>query len=188
MPPTRVIAGLLLALTFLFPTTPARADDDLQPLQLYEEKIKAGLVYNFLKYTEWPADREVLDTPLQLCLIGKAAVDQYLYPLEGRSAQQHGIKIRRSVSGAQSQNCDLVFIHRDQAALIPALIQNLKGRAVLTVSDVAGFTDAGGMVEFGMRDNHVGFIVNSKAAADVGIKVQDRMLRLSWRDSASANE
>lgn len=188
MLPTRVIASLLFALTLLSLMSPARADPDLQPLQLYEEKIKAGLVYNFLKYTDWPASRSALDNPLQVCLVGTAPVDQYLYPLEGRSAQQHGIKIRRAVGIAQSGTCDLLFIHRSQAALMPGFLQALKGRAVLTLSDISGFTDAGGMVEFGMQDNHVGFIVNTKAAADAGIKIQDRLLRLSWRDSVPSSE
>ncbi|HTK84131.1 MAG TPA: YfiR family protein [Patescibacteria group bacterium] len=171
-----------LAAIFLFFGTPVARADDTQPLQLFEEKIKSGLIYNFLKYTEWPAARMSSENPLRICLVGNAPFDQFLSPLRDRTAQQHGIRIQRIESSA-AQNCDLLLIHRNESAKTAGLLASVKSRPVLTISDISGFADSGGMVEFRTQDNHVGFIVNRKAVADAGIRIEDRLLKLAWSDT-----
>ncbi len=176
--------AFLAAMVLLISISSAYADD-AQPLQLYEEKIKSGLIYNFLKYTDWPKESAAPNKRLQVCLVGAAPVDQYLYPLKGRIAGQRGIDVKQVSAPVKSGACDLLFIHRDRESAVGEIIQNLKGQPVLTVSDISGFASAGGMVEFSMQDNHVGFLVNRQAVASAGLRVEDRLLKLSWNSSGN---
>src|SRR5690242_6977255 len=66
-------------------------------LQLQEQTIKAGLVYNFLKYTTWP---EGAGGNLRVCFFGGEPLNGNLSSLEGRTAQQSTINIVR-VGGIQ---------------------------------------------------------------------------------------
>ena len=67
-------------------------------MQLNEQTIKAGLVYNFLKYTTWPGQDQKDGGDkrhLEVCLLGVSPTDSYLAPLAGQTAQQLVIDLVR---------------------------------------------------------------------------------------------
>ncbi len=176
----RKVLGFLLALhlAVLGVCGPARAQD--QPLQLYEEKIKAGLLYNFLKYTSWPVDSSgKMKNSLHVCLLGDGPFDGYLYPLQGKTAQQYVITISKINAAAEAVNCSLVYIHRDREDSLPQILQSLKGRHILTVSDIDQFAAQGGMVEFGREDQRIDLLINKNAVDAAGITIQARLLKLA---------
>jgi hypothetical protein len=178
-----VLAFALLVLLVLR-VTPAHADDAAQPLKLYEEKIKAGLVYNFLKYTNWSADiLTQSNNSLLVCLFGNDSFDSYLYPLEGRSAQQYVIKIAHVTNVSETRNCNAILIHRNRENILPALLESLKGKNVLTISDIDQFTQEGGMVELNMQHHRIGFFINKNALDQAGLTIQNRLLKLAKQDS-----
>jgi hypothetical protein len=149
-------------------------------VQMYEQKIKAGLVYNFLKFTSWPQSNEAVKKgQLRVCLYGDDPFDGYLYPLEGRTAQQYDIVIVRVRAIGEISNCSLVYIHRSQEAELRQILQFLSGKHVMTVSDINKFAEKGGMVELSMQDRRIHLYINPGAASAAGIRIEDRMLKLS---------
>lgn len=162
------IATLLLSCAAL----PARA----QSLQLHEQEIKAGLLYNFLKYTDWPATDNV--SAMNVCIFGNDPFDGYLQPMAGRSVNQRIIALRTIQVPDETTSCHLLFVADDKKSHWPQLFSTLKGKSVLTVSDIAGFADAGGMLEFGRRDHRISVDLNMQATRDAGLRVQERLLRL----------
>jgi hypothetical protein len=104
----KAIKFYLFAALFLGASSlPAQSDD--KQLVLYEQKIKAGLVYNLIKYTQWPGN--TLNNKLQLCLFGGDPFNGYLAPLEGRTAQQVTISIRQIGKITEAKNCHLLVIY-----------------------------------------------------------------------------
>ncbi len=149
-------------------------------LELFEEKIKAGLVYNFLKYTTWPADIVARSNGrLRVCLLGGDTSDDYLFPLAGRTAQQYVIKLDRVDSIAETKDCSLLFVHRSEENSLPELFQFLKGKHTLTISDIDQFAAQGGMVELGKDDEQVNLLINKKAVDSAGLVIQSRLLKLA---------
>jgi hypothetical protein len=178
----RVIVLAAFAILFLW-LKPARADDTTQPLQLYEEKIKAGLVYSFLKYTNWSAEALAKsNNKLLVCLLGHDEFDDDLYLMQGRTVQQYTIVISHIDSAADAGSCNMVFIHRNRENSLPELFKYLRGKYVLTVSDINQFSRRGGMVEFSTEDNHVGFSANYKTLNSAGFSIQGRLLKLAKPD------
>lgn len=168
--------------------TATLADDQLIPL--YEQKIKAGLVYNLLKYTEWPKisigqmgghTNETGQTgeKLHICLFGDDPFDGYLSPLEGRTAQQAIIAIDRITQVQQSERCSVVIIHRNQEHQLRPLLQFLQGRNVLTISDMAQFAEHGGMVELTRHNEKVGLFINKESLDRAKLRIDERMLKLA---------
>jgi hypothetical protein len=51
--------------------------------------------------------------------------------------------------------------------------------AVLTVSDLPGFTGNGGMIQFMLRENKVRFEVNLTAAEKAGLTLSSQLLKVA---------
>lgn len=157
---------------------PSFADE--KPIQLFEQKIKAGLVYNLLKYTTWSASKQNLDiTNLQVCLFGDDPFDGYLSPLQGRTAQQAKIVIVHVLEVKETENCNIVIVHRSQEENISVLFEFLRDKQILTISDIPGFSKRGGMVELTKEGEKISMYINKSAVNHAGLDIQSRMLRLA---------
>ena len=147
-----------------------------EPLQLDEQKIKAGLLYNFLKYTDWPA----ADTtaPMAVCIFGADPFGGALQPIDGRRVNQREITLRRAGTPAEAAACDLLFVNKSEEGRWPALRSALEGKPVLTVSDMGDFLDNGGMIAFDRRAQRIHASLNMPAVRAAGLSVQGRLLSL----------
>jgi hypothetical protein len=175
-------AIFLLLVAVLCLGSAARAQDEVSSgqIQLYEQKIKAGLLYNFLKYTNWPLTTiSRSGGSLRVCLLGNDPMDNYLYPLQGRTAQQYTITITRIDNVSGIDGCNLLFIHRSEEDSLSNILQLVKGRHILTISDIDEFAAQGGMVEFGMEDQRINLLINRRAVTAAGLNIQDRLVKLA---------
>lgn len=182
------ITRVILCIAMCALSAQSCADENVVPL--YEQKIKAGLVYNLLKYTQWPttfaAQSSETKTPdhngaakLQVCLFGADPFDGYLSPLEGRTAQQAQIVITTLSEIAQTEHCRVVIIHRSQAQQLEQLLQFLHGKNVLTISDIVQFAEQGGMVELARQDEKISLRINKHALNSTKLTLDPRMLNLA---------
>lgn len=152
---------------------PTLADDSLK---LHEQEIKAGLLYNFLKYTEWPTAEAA--SKIAVCIFGDDPMESYLKPMAGRTVNRHEISVRKINTAAAAGSCHLLFIAGGDKEGWPELQKALAGKNILTVSDAKGFSDSGGMIEFGRKDNRIHVLLNLNALTAAGIRVHDRLLKL----------
>lgn len=149
-------------------------------VQLDEEKVKAGLVYNVLKYTHWPANSAVVrDKHLQVCLYGRDAFHGALDPMQGRTAQQFRISIVTIDDVSEIIGCNLLYIARSQESRIAEVLEAARQADILTVSDIRNFSQKGGMIELTMQDRRVRLYVNEPEIGKTRLKLHDRLLRLS---------
>ena len=152
-----------------------------EAVRLQENKIKAGLLYNFIKYTSWP--KGAFHDPaeaFQVCLYGGDAFEGALDPLQGRTAQQRSINIRRISRLNNLAWCHAVFIHRSEAQNLSSVLQKMKGVPALLISDIAGFCQKGGMVEFSNpTQKRIELCLNRNVIADAGLGVGDPLIKLA---------
>jgi hypothetical protein len=170
----RALCVVWACLIFL---SPDRAVAQASP-RLAEPDITAGMLYNFLRYTDWPATAE-REVPINVCLYGGDPFEGRLASMAGRTVNQRVIAIRTVRTNADLDACALVFVNARERAAWPRLRAELSRRSVLTVSDYEGFARAGGMLEFTRVRNRVGVAVNVEAASAANLRVQDRLLRLA---------
>ncbi len=159
---------MLLAVT----GTTARAANELR---LQEQEIKAGLLYNFLKYTQWPKSSQ---EKIIVCLLSGDAFKPYLQPMAGRTVNQREIALSIVNEVADAGRCHLLFISANKEARWPELRNFLAGKPVLTVSDAEGFSGDGGMIEFGRKGNHISVSLHMDTVVVAGLRVQERLLKL----------
>lgn len=160
----------------------ARADN----LQLPEQEIKAGLLYNFLKYIDWPPASANAPT-INICIYGEDPFEGYLQPLAGRTVNQHEIQIHTLRDIHDIDACQLLFINADEQNHWPALLKILDRKNILTVSDSKDFVAQGGMIAFGRKDDKISVFLNPDALKAAQLHVQDRLLKLVTIAHGSSN-
>ena len=168
----------LLLTGLLCPSADARSSANIQ---LNARKIEAGLIYNFLKYTNWPTSSfpEYADE-IVVCLFGGDPFDGHLDPLEGRTAQQRVITVRKIYQIEQLDACHLVYIPKNRQSDLPRILGRLRNRTVLTVSNIPNFAMHGGMVEFYTgKDQRIHLNINAAAVNSANLRIQDRMVKLA---------
>ena len=144
-------------------------------LRLAEQDIKAGLLYNFLRYTQWPAAH----TDPVVCVYGHDPFDGRLAPMSGRTVNQHTIQVRTIRAASEIDACSILVVNAEERGRWPQLRSYLLRRNVLTVSDYDGFARSGGMVEFTRINSRIGVRINVEAVNAADLTVQDRLLRLA---------
>jgi len=144
--------------------------------------VKAALLFKLPRFAYLPNLED--GVILNLCILGNNPFGQTLEmlarePLDGRIVQ-----LRTPSSAEDFQECDLAFLP-DSASTrktLPMHLQALAGHSVLTVSDIPGFAQAGGMVELAAHPQGQGkvqIVINQSAAANQGIKFNAQLLRLA---------
>lgn len=174
----RILALLCLLSPFILATNKVKADE--KSLQLYEQKIKAGIVYNLLKYTQWPKEAAVHQQgKLHICLYGADPFEGYLAPLEGRTVQQIPIAIYQYNTIAETSQCSVVIIHRSQTHALAELLPHLNSKNVLTISDIENFAHNGGMIELAKEGEKISLHVNIHVINNAKLSIQGPMLKLA---------
>jgi hypothetical protein len=77
--------------------------------------------------------------------------------------------------------CHLLFICSSEQKNLKKIIDLLKDHSVLTVADMQGFLESGGIVNFVIEENKVGFEINIAAAEHAKLKIRSQLLRLAKR-------
>jgi hypothetical protein len=171
----RSIAVLALLLTAAAaPTSRVAAGETVQ---LVEQKIKAGLIYNFLKYTQWPSAAP--HSTLVVCMLGGDPFDGQLAPMAGRTVSQRSIELRVTKDASDTAGCAVVIVRADHRSAWEGARKSLAAKEILTFADFDGFTAEGGMVEFTRVDDRVSVKINTDAVAAARLKIDDRILKLA---------
>lgn len=150
------------------------------------EQVEAAFLYHFAEFVTWPP--EMLPTPSTPILIGLLGEDPVGPDLEAaiRNKELNGHPLRfehfelRSV--AEARRCHILFISSAEKKHLSELLTQLRGASVLTVSRMAQFTEAGGMINFYLdekRGKKVRFEINDQAARRAGLKISAKLLSLA---------
>jgi hypothetical protein len=176
-----LLKGALLVLTLVAPVF-ARA----QPANPSEYQVKAAFLYNFAKFTDWsgaapppapmPTSR---DDGFVLCIAGKDPFGSALAAIEGKLVGGQPLRVRRSVPPDGLRGCHLLFIDEVEERRMPAYLKAAHQFPLLTVSDIEGFTDAGGMIGLVTADYRIQFDINLAPVASANLKISSQLLMLA---------
>lgn len=147
------------------------------PPPALEYQVKASYLYNFVHFVSWPADVFGDDDKFNLCVVGADRFGNALDIFTGERVDNHEIIVRRLQQPAQAHDarCHLLFVAADAAD--PTAIASERG--MLTVGEVAGFLEQGGIINLIEVRGRIRFQVNQQSAQQVGLIVSSRLLNLS---------
>lgn len=144
--------------------------------ELPEYKVKAAFVYNFMVFTEWPAET---GATLNLCIHGKDPFGAEIDALQGRVAASRNIAVHRKPAGDSLKICHAVFFTESVADSLPRMLDALQGQPVLTISDTPGAMQKGVALNMRVVQGKVAFQANLQAARGAGLNLSSKLLRLA---------
>jgi hypothetical protein len=74
----------------------------------------------------------------------------------------------------------VVFINQSHKSSLEQILIFLKGKNILTISNIPDFAQQGGMVEFNMgQDKRIHLQINRNSIGVAGLRVEDRLMNLA---------
>lgn len=145
-----------------------------------EYAVKAAYLYNFAKFVEWPPETFAdADAPLRICIAGDNPFGDALASLTDKRVGSHPVEVRALPATANLNPCHIVFISRSEQGRFKALLTKLHRLPIVTVSDINGFAQAGGMIGLVEADQRIRFDINLAATRQANLKLSSQLLKLA---------
>lgn len=146
-----------------------------------EYRIKAAFLYNFAKFTLWPTGSFVdSEAPFRICVYGEDPFGAALESIAGKRVQGHRVEVARPSDLDRDTSCHLLFVSESEAPNLAPILAKLRLRPVLTVADMPGFADAGGIINLKINEeDKIRFEINLAGARLAGLRLSAKLLSLA---------
>jgi hypothetical protein len=166
----------LVALAILALATSCR---ELPPPTTGHYPLKAVFVSNFPQFTDWPAD--AFAGPRAPLVIGIMGADPFGTNLEGAVRGQklnfRPVLLQHFRRVDDIQACQILFISGSETKRLPRILKALKGRSILTVSDLPDFARRGGMIGLLNGAGQIQLQINFEVLSAARLTLSAKLLR-----------
>lgn len=175
LPATSLLLSALILLLFHAPILHAGEN------KFQEHHVKAVFLYNIANFVSWPAEAfERPDSPFTICILGN---DPFGAILEQIAFNEHirgrRIVIRRTADIKNICGCQILFISPSMKHQLPDILQAAEGRKILTIGDVAGFTEIGGTINLIKKGVRVEMEISIASSRKAGLDISSKLLNLA---------
>lgn len=176
-----------------------------------EYQIKAAFVYNFMKFTEWPKEKDpaadpsqaLQKTPMLIGIVGVNRFGKSFEPIQEKTIRDHPIQViefpslqaySKKFSGLEAavesysethlekmRSCHVLYFCESEKDVLPALLKRLENGRVLTISDVPRFIEEGGVIGFKKEENKIRFEINLVQSERQSLRISSQLLKLAIR-------
>jgi hypothetical protein len=146
-----------------------------------EYEVKAAYLLNFGKFIKWPAAVGLAEKEkFSICVLGEDPFGQVLDgTVRDEKIAGKPVSARRLSRAQDSTGCQVLFISGSEEKQVRKLLPALNKAGVLTVSDVPGFLDHGGMIQFTFVGNRVRFEINLDSVESGGLTLSSELLKVA---------
>jgi hypothetical protein len=175
---------LIVALSISLSWAPGAFAQSPDSSESSEYLIKAGFIFNFAKFVEWPSNAFTQpDSPIEIGILGTDPFGTIIDKIvQDKKIGTRGFIVKRLKWGAdvkELRECKILFVGASERAHMDELVQIVKGLPILTVGETPGFAERGGVIRFVLEDNRVRFEVNVVAARQADLTISSRLLTLA---------
>jgi hypothetical protein len=135
---------------------------------------------NFSRFITWPEQSLPPEqSEITFCIVGKNPFGTSLSAVENTKINGRTIKVLSSDSFQNLPECHLLFISKSEDSHLSSLLSRIGTKPVVMVSDIPGFVDAGGSIEFIIKEDRLSFIINNSDLKMRGMQACASMLDLA---------
>ncbi len=144
-----------------------------------EYQVKAVFLFNFAQFVEWPAEAfSTAGAPFTICVLGNDPFGGQLdAAVQGESVQGHPFAVQRFRKAEEAGACQILFIGESELGELDGILGALKGRAILTVSDIDRSAERGAIIQFANERNRLRLRINVEQARSAGLTLSSKLLR-----------
>jgi hypothetical protein len=145
-----------------------------------EVRLKGAFIFNFARFTDWPADALASSSTVSACVVGDRMVSEAL--LNSVSGQR--LNGRLVVVSFVSPNgpipaCHVLYVSGIDRVRMTEIVQGLREIPVLTVSDDDTFLKVGGIIQIFVESGKMRFRINPHSARRARLQLSSRLLALA---------
>lgn len=169
-------AAVLAGLALLRPSLSAAAEAE-KPT---EYEVKSAFLFHFARLTEWPAAAAAGD-PFVVAVVGQDPFGPALERvLEGQSVHGRPLVLRRAATPESlPERPQILFIAAERAEAA-RILRHFRDQPVLTVGEMEGFGEMGGIVNFFVTgEGRIRFEINVRQAESKGLRMSSQVLKLA---------
>jgi hypothetical protein len=146
-----------------------------------EYEVKAIFLYNFAKFVEWPETAfKDNNSPIIIGVIGKDPFGEILdKAIYGEKIMGRELILKRFSKISEIESCHILFIAFSDREEVAQIIKHINGLSVLTIAELEGFPQLGGIINFVLKENKIGFEINIDAAERAHLKISSKLLKLA---------
>ena len=145
-----------------------------------EFEVKAAYLFNFAKFVKWPSSIESENDTFPMCVLGSDPFGPVLdSTVAGEKIGGRTVIVRRISSASEAAKCRILFVSSAEQSRLGSIMAAVSRMPVLTVSDIDGFVDRQGVIEFVMDHDRVRFEVNLAAAEKAGLTLSSELLKVA---------
>lgn len=137
-------------------------------------EIHAAMLYNFIKYIQWPNETEAGDF-----VIGVIGDDNLYNTLKERyDGKPKGVKkyvIKKLADAAETATCQVVYLGKSKNKEFETIKTNTSGKSVLTITDSNGLGQKGSCINFKVIDGKLKFELNQATVNSSNLKVSTQL-------------
>jgi hypothetical protein len=180
----RRLGILFLALSVSLSWAPPAVSQARDGSDSSEYLIKAGFIFNFAKFVEWPSSAFAQpDSPIVIGVLGTESFANIIEQIvKDKKIGPRGFLVKRlkwSTDVREFKDCQILFVSASERLHMDEAVQMVRGLPILTVGETPGFAEHGGIIRFVVEDNKVRFEVNVDAAHQADLNISSRLLTLA---------
>ncbi|HLG56305.1 MAG TPA: YfiR family protein [Vicinamibacterales bacterium] len=143
-------------------------------------ELKAAFIFNFVRFTDWPPDAIISGAAIVTCVLDEGQVaDAFRQLVRGRIVGTHKLETRVVRAGESLPGCHVLYVSGLDTKRSDALVASLQDSSVLTISDDERFAERGGIANFFIRNDNMGFAVNVGALRRAKLQISAKVLTLA---------
>ena len=142
--------------------------------------VTSAFLYNFARFTEWPADALATGQRIALCVIGDNAVaDALEQTIKGHAIESHELTVEVVAPDGPLRSCHLLYVSGLDEKRSRRLLLSLKTAPVFTASDGNAFAERGGIAQLSLENGRMRFAINVTAAQHARLQISSKLLSLA---------
>jgi hypothetical protein len=146
--------------------------------QVEEYELKAAFLYKFASFVEWPGG--LSEGPVCIGIIGDdpfgAVLDR---AISGKAVSGRRFVVKRFRFGQDTEACQILFVSSSEKKRMRAALNRVPTLGTLTVGEMPGFCENGGIINFETANNMVRFEINLEAAERAQLKISSKLINVA---------
>jgi hypothetical protein len=117
--------------------------------------------------------------PFVIGVLGDDPFGPELDAIQEKTINGRQITIKRFQTIDDILLCHLLFFSFGEKEMVKKALQKINNKNILTVGEAEGFAQTGGMIGFVQEQNKIRFEINRAAAANAGLTISSKLLKLA---------
>lgn len=149
-----------------------------------EDKLKVIITSKIAKFVQWDS----LVSEIFTITVFRKTHDFFDTTLDGKKINGKNIKIVYIDSVNDLKDTNILYLSNTSSQELLSIFQHIKNKNILTISDIRGFAQKGGMIQLYTKNQNLKLRINLDNIEKENLKIKSSLLRISDVIQENKNE